>query len=288
MKSNNQIYTDIARDLGNKMSKQAVYLSVKRYMQSHHPSTFLEIDPGHVNDGDSDNENDGDFLPSDKFKVTNDTIKFSIDIRGCQIFPRKDENMRDEWKSELLQILWEFSRLPCVWRFERYREVCNEVNMHADCEECEGKLFVHTTNGQNQLIVVIQSCQPKLVHNKKVHLPKTTRDEIREMLRAESSFVVQAKLADRLMVSHDLQPAHLPHLHTLHQIQYEGNKKKRLHEDPAIALKMMKKLPLYHQFIGDIGLDPFFVSYSSELQKEFQRQEISRRRCVVSIDSTRK
>lgn len=284
MKSSNQIYTDIARELGNKMSKQAVYLSVKRYMKSHHPSSVLEIDDIQNDDGRSDN--DEDFMPSEKFKVTNDVIRFSVDIRGCGLFSRNDDKNADEWKSELLQILWEFSRLPCAWRFERYREVCNEVNMHAGCEECDGTLFVHTTNGKNQLIIVIQSCQPKLVHNKKIHLPKTTRDEIRKMLKAESSCVVQAKLADQLMISHDLQPAHLPNLHTLHQVKYEENKKKCLHDDPAIALKILKKQPLYHQFIGDIGLDPFFVSYSNEFQREFQRQEIDRRRCVIAIDST--
>lgn len=282
--SKNQIYTDITRELGNKMSKQAVYLSVKRYMQNHHPSAVFEIDTNPADDGDSDN--DEEFLPSDKFKTINDGVQFSIDIRDFEIFPEKDKSEGDEWKSELLHILWEFSRLPCAWRFERYREVCNEVNMHGDCGECEGKLFIHTTNGKNQLIITIQSCQPDVVHNRKIVLPKTMRNEIREMLKSEKSCVVQAKLADRFMVSHDLQPAHLPNLHTMHQIQYEANKQNRLHDDPAIALKMMKKLPLYHQFIGDIGLDPFFVSYSNEFQKEYQRQEINHRRCVVSIDST--
>lgn len=282
VKSSSEIYQIIATKL--KMTKQAVYLAVKRYMKLHHSKT-VETD-GENFDHNDDSDDDADYLPSSKFTVTKDAIRFTVDIRGCNIFPQDVGKTNDRWKSEVIKILWEFSRLPCAWRFERYREVYNEVNIHANCQECEGTVFVFTDNGKKDLTMVLKSSQPSIVHNEKIHLATTYRDEILNMLKADSNCVVQAKLADHFMISHDLQPAHLPNLHALDQIRYRENKKKCLHEDPSIALMLMKNMPLYNNCIGDIGLDPFYCSYGTELQKEFLRREIAHSRCIASVDST--
>lgn len=281
-KSSNKIYYDIAEKF--QMTKQAVYLAVKRYVLSRHPNAAA-IDCEQAID-DKESDNDADYVPSCKFKAAKDAIRFTIDIKGCQIFSQQDQETNDQWKNELIQILWEFSRLPCAWRFERYREVCNEVNVHANCTECKGTLFVFTENKKNKLSVVMKSGQPDAVHKEKIQLSKKYLDEIVNMLKADSNCVVQAKLADHLMTSNDIQPAHLPNLHALDQVRYLENKKKCLHEDPAISLKLMKNTPLFNNCIGDIGLDPFFCSYGTELQREFQRREIDHRRCVISADST--
>ncbi|CAI6366397.1 unnamed protein product [Macrosiphum euphorbiae] len=53
------------------------------------------------------------------------------------------------------------------------------------------------------------------------------------------------------MESGKSNPSHLPH----------QNKKKQLHNDPIMALSLMKSLAPYNKIINDIGYDRFFVHY---------------------------
>lgn len=67
VKSSSRIYYDLAKTL--LMSKQAIYMSVKRYVRDYYPST--EIEDKMAIDQNEDDEADLDFVPSSVFEATN-------------------------------------------------------------------------------------------------------------------------------------------------------------------------------------------------------------------------
>lgn len=284
VKSSANIFGTMATTL--KMTKQAVYLAVKRFVISKYPSAIETTFSSSCEIVDDDC--DPEYLPSDKFVVSKDQLKFTVDIEGHQIFPIEKDDKENDWKNLVIGIIWEFSRLPCGWSFERYREVCNEANIYAKCsiENCNATLFAYTECNKRKLTILIKSYRDKKVHDNSIRLNKSWREKIVAMTKSDANCVVHAKLADELMLSGDLLPGHLPKLRNVAQIKHSESKKECLDDIPIIALRKMKDSPQFRNCIGDIGLDPFYCVYFTELQREWQRIEIARRRCIVSIDST--
>lgn len=281
---------DIYLQLGSKlhMTKQAVYLAVKRYITSKHP-TAINIKCNRDYDYE-DKECDSDYVPSDEnFFVSKNSIRFRIDIEGCVIFPTDKQIANNDWKMTLTEILWQFSRLPCAWTFDRLRVVCNEVNVSATCtcNKCSATLFAFTECSQSKLTIIIKSYCETIIHDKKVKLTNTKyRENILNMLEKDANVVVRAKLANACMNSDDHDPAHLPLLHTCQQMKHAAKKFGCLDNDPMKSLAKMKYHPEYVDTIGDIGYDPFYCIYATKLQQIWQQAEMRHRRCILSIDST--
>lgn len=106
------------------------------------------------------------------------------------------------------------------------------------------------------------------------------------MLLRKCAYALQANMANNEMKPGDAIPAHLPNLGTLRNVKSSENRKKLADSDPIVAVRKMKDSTKYDKIILDIGMDPLYVSYATELQREWQRTEIARKRLIVSIDAT--
>jgi len=72
-------------------------------------------------------------------------------------------------------------------------------------------------------------------------------------------------------------PSHLPH----------QNKKKQLHNDPVMALSLMKSFAPYNKIINDIGYDRFFVHYWTLAELDMYRMYTKiNETSIIIIDAT--
>lgn len=279
-----------------KISKQAAYLAAKRFVVRNDSVLRDKVeqdseDDDQIDDKDcvSEDDNDDDFLPNMRMVQSSGKphipdMSFIINIQDIEIFTDKNN------ANILTSIVWEFARVPCSWSFERIQKICNEITVTGRClnANCEAKLVAYTENMQSKLNLKITQYKENVVHNKKQNISQQYQAKILDMLKINSACVVRAQLADELMSSQDREPAHLPTSSTLRVIKHRDKKKKLLHENAVLALREMKNDPNFTNCIGDIGLDPFYCSYSLPLQEEWLRISTRFRRTVMSIDSSGK
>lgn len=108
-------------------------------------------------------------------------------------------------------------------------------------------------------------------------LVKTKRD-VSRMLETSTAYAVKSRIANKLMRAGDFVPAHLPTANTLRKQNTYG-------ADPIEGLRNMK-LQRFRNDIQNIGLDPFFVYYSTPLQREWYNTQFRRRNANISIDAS--
>ncbi|KAJ6647961.1 NOF-FB transposable element [Pseudolycoriella hygida] len=105
--------------------------------------------------------------------------------------------------------------------------------------------------------------------------------------KLNSASVVRAQLADEMMMDHEEhEPALLPNSQTLQVQKFRLNKKDYLHQNPILAIRLMKDESQYFGCIMDCGLDPFFCAYVTPLQNELLRVYTRYTSCIISIDSS--
>lgn len=112
----------------------------------------------------------------------------------------------------------------------------------------------------------------------------SVKADISKMMQGNSAFALQSKLADKEMNVGDCVPAHVYNTAALRQLKArELNTKDK---DPIFALKLLKS----GQFRGDIqeiGLDPFYVMYCTQLQSQWYDAEFNKK-CpgILAVDAT--
>lgn len=107
------------------------------------------------------------------------------------------------------------------------------------------------------------------------------KDHYEALLKGRSAFEARSELADALMEPHDKEPPTLPSANALRLIKHRSDAPK---QNAVMALVDLKKE--HPTSIGAIGLDPFFVHYSTELQRACYKVECSRKKPTISIDAT--
>lgn len=136
---------------------------------------------------------------------------------------------------------------------------------------------------KRKLNITIRRYDPEYVHDpelkRKILPPEKSHYEA--LLRGKSAFEVRNKLADELMDPFDPEPPTLPSANALRIIKHRADAPDL---DVVNALLELKKL--HPNSINSIGLDPFFIHYSTELQRACYKVESSREKPTLSLDAT--
>lgn len=214
---------------------------------------------------------------------------FSIHVGKVDLFTYDIDVMEQSmaWSDTLNEILWELARLPCAWNFDRMRKVCDEVVIVGRCKSfgCS-RLFAYTESAQSTIKITIKDVNTNIAHLHKRFTKYAHKSKVDDLLLLNKACVVRSKLANSLMTDNEHEPPHLPTNATLRVQKHRMTKTDYLHENPIVALRMMKNSPKYFDSIGDIGLDPFYCVYSTPLQREVLRVQTRYRRCVISFDAS--
>lgn len=158
--------------------------------------------------------------------------------------------------------------------------------MESQC--CKATVTATYDRNSEEIKLRFSGYDASVIHEgrKKRRLRFENRQKAAESLKTDTAYAVRSQIADNLMRKDDDVPGHLPTLNTLRKVRSEIQKQDLPHEHPVLSIQMMKKESVYSEYIGRIGLDPFFVFYATHLQKEWYSAEFRGRRSVLSLDAT--
>lgn len=217
--------------------------------------------------------------------------RFVVDISKKNIFSDNDRSRiktKTEFSGELVKLTYEVTKKPCCWSYGRVFTSDGEIKLCAVClnEDCKATKTVYTENQQKKLIINICEYDSSIKHTKRKYITSTDdKIKINRLLDVESAFVAHSTLSRELINDDNDFAAHLPTRGALAQRQYRKSAANR-HEISTIAVAIMKREPEYMHSIQDIGLDPFYVFFGSELQKQFLIDQTRGKRITLSIDAT--
>lgn len=82
----------------------------------------------------------------------------------------------------------------------------------------------------------------------------------------------------------NLFPSYIPSLNALGLIKYKTLKNHQLHENPVIALSLLKGISPYNNIIKDIGHDRFFIHYWTASEVNNYRAYAKGTCCIHNIN----
>lgn len=285
--SKTNVYKDIAANFEN-YSAQATYQYAKRFFSKNIPN--LKIETNLVND-DDDDESECDWPPNDRFNLNQkECNRITVDISGMWMFQHEDGRLKpiSEWGLKFRQIIFAMTQMPCAWSIERPRMAAREFTVNCHCleDDCDGKLYAFTENGQSRLIINTTSFNETIRHQKKNQIRGEDRDAIKEMLKKEKAEVVASKLANEYLRIGDIEPPFMPKTSALRKMKNRENNQLTFDTDPVVSLREMKYAEPYQNCIGNIGIDEFECVFYTPYQKELIRIETNRRKIVICYDAT--
>lgn len=223
-------------------------------------------------------------------KVKQKYTSFTVDISDLSLF--RDGNNKIKSMEDLCPILrkiiFAMSRSMCAWSIQRFRMAGNELTLNGHCleDKCDGKLFAYTECNQILLSINITLGNQSILHEKKKQIRGQEKNEIMEMLKNNKAMVVTAKIAKECLRVGDIEPPFLPHNDTIRKIRSAKQKYMTFNDDPVILLREMKYTEPYQNSIGNIGLDPFDVSFCTPHQQVLKRIATNRKKIIISFDAS--
>lgn len=145
-------------------------------------------------------------------------------------------------------------------------------------------MLITCTAEKKKLTFTIQNYDAEHVHDpkNKRKMNLVDKDKLRLMLKGTSAFDVRNQLADELMEAGDPNCPLIPSTNTLRIIKHKTDGTKDSTIDALLTLKKQ-----YPNAVSSIGLDPFHLFYSTELQKAYFKAECDgKKRITLSIDAT--
>lgn len=231
-----------------------------------------------------------------RIKLPNETTKpenfvLTIKLKGN---PFKIAQVRDSrnkaakqletgWSSTVSKLIWQHFRLKCVWSFKRGRPRQNDIIMTGNCKDCGAHITATYDIVQLNLTVDVQGYNQTIKHTAKRRLLQGESKQIEDLMEKHTAFELRSKLADEHIEVGDEEPPYLISANAMRKIKQRKNQSTQ--KCPVKAIELMKQKE-FRNSIQNIGYDPFFAFYSSELQKMWYHSEFSNKRCVVSIDAT--
>lgn len=178
--SGHEVYKKIAGEL--EVNYRNVHLVAKRYFDKekkdikNNSNEKIELSDSEESQNDSEPEYT---LFDSKFKVSSEDQKYCIDIKNIGLFSYSDNEIKlqSEWSDILNDIIWNFSKCPCIWTFTKQKNVANEKVVHGSCRstQCNASLFAYTENNQTKMKIVIKNFNPEAEHIKKRILKGTNK-----------------------------------------------------------------------------------------------------------------
>jgi len=85
----------------------------------------------------------------------------------------------------------------------------------------------------------------------------------------------------------DKEPSSIPTLNALRVMKYKEQKKDQVHNDPILAVSIMKGMLPYNSIFHDIGYDGFYLHYWSSSEVNSYRNYSKRTQIpTICIDAT--
>lgn len=270
-KCNAEVYNNIANQLStktNKVTARSIYFVALRRFKGKIVTDY----------GTDDDETDSEYIPLNE-AISSSDIVYNFGV-SSQFFARNNP----EIANDLVGTIWNLVKVPCNWIFRRFRKCVGEIVGSAKCSDCHNRLCLYTINGMRTVQFIIKQVGEPIEHRTKRRTIVKNVD-IEQMLKTATASVVRKDLANQMMEVDDPEPAHLKSANAL-AIQRHRNNATCLNQDPITAIRLMKDFPEYAACIGDIGMDPFFVSYATPTQSRWFREVTRRKRVVISLDAT--
>lgn len=110
--------------------------------------------------------------------------------------------------------------------------------------------------------------------------------KIGALLDSGAAYVVRGKLADQKMKPGDPEPAHLPTANAMRILKHKNSVQNLSTNNRHPAYNLVAMRDMFVGAIENVGFDPFFVFYSTQLQNAWYNAEFNRRRSVITIDAT--
>lgn len=215
---------------------------------------------------------------------------FNVSIEGLPFFRNENGNIisTTDWSPRFAKIVFAMSGVPCAWSLDRPRYAGNEITINGHCleNECDAKLFAFTEGNHKKLNIRITPPNQKTKHEKKNQIRGEEKAQILEMLKTQKAMVVVSKIAMECLRIGDVEPPFMPKSGTLRKMRSGRFDDLTFDADPMVSLREMKYTEPYQKSIGDIGMDPFSVSFCTPYQQELARIETNRSKIVISFDAT--
>lgn len=235
---------------------------------------------------------DNEFYPYSSIQIKKSDIVRSVAIND-NVKKLIESKQNDDVYDFLDETVYREFENSCCWSFSACKIVNGELAAHAKCSEakCKSKLYLHTQDEKSKLNFVVQSFDTTLVdqHSKKRPVKGSRRVRIERDHGGQSALQIQADLVGECVTSEKptFLPARIPNISTIRQIGHKKKSKRTFAKDTYESLTKMKYDPNFKNCIQEIGLNPFFVLYSTIGQQEYIRIELNKRKYLtLSIDAT--
>lgn len=190
------------------------------------------------------------------------------------------------WSQKLAELIWERERLPCAWAFKRARVRVqhNDIHIPGSCKDCSAHLEAFYNLSKHTIKVNITDFDESHAHTAKQYMKGDVKADIVKMMQGNSAFAVQSKLADKAMEVGDCVPALVPNTSALRQLK--ARQLETQDRDPIYALRKLKR-GKFRGDIQEIGLDPFYVMFCTQLQSQWYNAEFNKKcPAILAIDAT--
>lgn len=221
---------------------------------------------------------------TDILKVTVKCRNVYEDILPVKVYRTKRLRrvVKRGWTDNLSAIVWEKLRLPCCLRWKVANVRRDDIYCEGSCIGCE--LVITCVAMKNKLKFTIRNYDAGVPHNpkQKRRMNAAATEKVRVMLKGKSAFDVHLEMTDQLTKPGDPSCSILPTNKAIRRINDKVSSSKLPTIDALLALK--KQHP---NAIGSIGLDPFHLFYSTDLQKAYFKEACrEKKRIVLCIDAT--
>ncbi|CAG9820343.1 unnamed protein product [Phaedon cochleariae] len=194
---------------------------------------------------------------------------------------------KGQWENYMSKLIWQTARLGCGFNFKNHY-----VNLDRNAGRFDGYCkcgsimkcdFDEIPLSKN----VMATVKVTLGSGKcgKRWLREPLRSTVCAALELKSVELYRAERADELMLPGDQEPPIIPSSNVLRTAKSQHIAREYLDPDPVKALVMMK-YGGYSNLIQDIGLDPFFVQYSTNQQLQAYKSICAAGNVCVCLDST--
>ncbi|XP_060748439.1 chromobox protein homolog 1a isoform X2 [Tachysurus vachellii] len=314
---NQSIWTELSKQLQNKITAKALYTFVK--LNRHNIWTALGIshESDHETSGSSD---DADFEPGSLSPRPKDSWTFDLEVpfqKWIEFMPEtvKYKNKLSVtqkmdytilkhgiWTHVINHQIWQDVKCFCTFAFKRakvYPSATKKyIEIRGNCKECHGHIHIKCDGEPEINCPVVLNCLIKNTDGS-IHTGCSRRamSGVQKTLRVQVSkelcegrmepHVWRALEATKLMDFGDPEPSHLPNLATMRKAKQERNDLELGDKDPIFSLQMLKYSEPHSGSIKDIGLNKFFCHYWSQTQL-YMYKSLSKMSTnpVVSFDAT--
>lgn len=311
---NQSIWTQLSKQLDNKITAKALYTFVK--LNRHNIWTALGCthESDHETSGSSD---DADFEPGSLSPRAKDSWSFELKVpfqkwiefmpetvnykaKFCKTPKREYTILKPGmWTHVIHHQIWQEVKCSCTFVFKRakvYPSATEKyIEIRGNCKECHGHIHIKCDREPEINCPVVLKCLIKNTDGSlhtgcsKRPLSGNLRVQVSKELcegRMEPH-VWRALEATKLMDFGDAEPSHLPNLATLRKAKQERNDLELGDKDPILSLQMLKYSEPHSGSIKDIGLNKFFCHYWSQTQM-YMYKSLSKTSTnpVVSFDAT--